>query len=148
MVCSLHFTANDFQKRPDLIKLTNKAVPTVFICPENIKQNNNQKKVVMNLDPKSSLKSVRKPHNYLSDHTYVLKIPEPPASEEIQLQNTVNPSTIPVKTIQLEKSIDPTICTVQIRKLDNNPADNQYVLSKLKNPTMQFIKSTLNILCM
>lgn len=146
MVCSLHFTTDDYQKRPDLIKLTNKAIPSVFISSENIKQNDNKKKAVMSSVSKSPQKPVRKPYNNLSDHTYVLKHPEPSTSKEIQLQNTVDPNTFKIDTIQLEKSIDPSICMVQIMKVGENSVDKPYVLSKFKNPTLQFIKSILNFI--
>jgi len=148
MVCSLHFTSDDYQKRPDLIKLTNKAIPSVFIKSENAKQNDNKKKAVMNAGLKSSQKPIRKPYNNLSDHTYVLKLPEPPPSEKIPLQNTVDPTTFNVDNIQLEKSIDPSICMVQIMKMEENSVDKPYVLSKLKNPTLQFIKSIFKFFCM
>lgn len=66
MVCNAHFTKDDYQNRPDLVKLTNKAVPSVFNGQGYVRQIVKQNK---------EIKPVRK-YNNLSDHTYVLKIPE------------------------------------------------------------------------
>jgi len=117
MVCHNHFTEDDYQKRPDLVKLTNIAVPSVSISVENVKRNIQKKKVVMESNLKSSQKSERKCYDILTDHTYVLKTPE----------------LLPVD----EMSIDPSTCMIQTLKVGENYIDEPCVidLSKSKEPT-------------
>jgi len=98
LICEAHFTTNDYQKRPDLIKLTNIAVPSIFNCQKNGKQNISQKKC-MNSRLKSSQIPARKRHGILSDHTYVQKLPEELIiSEDIGFQKSVVPSKYVVHT--------------------------------------------------
>jgi len=93
LICEAHFTNNDYQKRPDLVKLTHTAVPSIFKGRQNEKQNASLKKA-MDLELKSSRTPARKRHGNLSDHTYVLKLPE-------EIEDT-----------GFEKSISSTECVV------------------------------------
>lgn len=115
MVCIVHFTEDDFQKRPDLIRLTNKAVPSVFACQENrVKRlGKHDRTVVPRSDKESSGKSVKKNCHYLSDHNYVLKCQE----ESPTLDDPVND---PVK------NIDPSTCMIQTLKVD----DERFIINE------------------
>jgi len=125
MVCHNHFTEDDYQKRPDLIKLTNIAVPSVSICMENVKRNIQKKNVVMESNLKSSQKSDRKCYDVLTDHSYVMKFSE----------------TLPVEEI----SIDPSTCMIQTLKVGENFINEPCVidLSKSKEPTLDDVNSNL-----
>lgn len=118
MVCIAHFTKDDFQKRPDLIRLTNKAVPSVFLSPENIKRHvkHKQQTVFTQSDLEASQKPLKVGCKYLSDHTYVLKRPESPTYEEI---NSV-------------KNIDPSTCMIQTLKVDEHFINEPFVLDLSK----------------
>lgn len=98
LICEAHFTSNDYQNRPDLIKLTHTAVPSIFNCQENEKQNASLKKVI-DSRLKSSRMPARKRHGNLSDHTYVLKLPE----ESIKSKN-IGPSKCVVHTLNSGES--------------------------------------------
>jgi len=125
MVCHNHFTEDDYQKRPDLIKLTNKAVPSVSIYTENVKQNNSKKKVVMDSNLKSSPKSERKCYDILTDHNYVMRILKSPSVDDI--------------------SIDPSTCMIQTLKVGENFIDEPCTidLSKSKEPCSDHVNSNL-----
>lgn len=124
MVCHNHFTEDDYQKRPDLIKLTNIAVPSVSICMENVKRNIQKKKLVMESNLKSSQKSGRKLYDVLTDHSYVLKFSETLSVEEI--------------------SIDPSTCMIQTLKVGENFINEPCVidLSKSKEPTLDDVNNS------
>lgn len=141
MVCNAHFTTDDYQKRPDLLKLTNKAVPSVFIDSENIKQNVKKKKSI--LDTNSPQKLVKKSYNNLSDHTYVLRLPEPSTSKEIKLEKTADLPTFMVQTMQVKKSIDPSTLMIQTMDIGENFVDKPCALTKLKESPLKNIKSNL-----
>lgn len=101
LICEAHFTTNDYQKRPDLIKLTHTAIPSIFKGRENEKQNASLKKV-MDSGLKSSRMPARKRHGNLSDHTYVLKLPEeiiPDVTEDTGFQKSISPSKCVVHTL-------------------------------------------------
>lgn len=143
MVCNAHFTADDYQKRPDLLKLTNKAIPSVFIDSENIKQNVKKKKPILDLDTNSPQKLIKKSYNNLSDHTYVLRLPEPSTSEEIKLEKTADLPTFMVQTMQVKKSIDPSSLMIQTMDIGENFVDKSCALTKLKESPLKNIKSNL-----
>ena len=106
LICEAHFTTNDYQKRPDLIKLTHTAVPSIFKGRVNEKQNASLKKV-MDSGLKSSRMPARKRHSNLSDHTYVLKLPEeiiPEVTEDIGFQKLIGPSKCVVHTLDAGES--------------------------------------------
>lgn len=104
LICEAHFTTNDYQKRPDLIKLTHTAVPSIFNCQENEKQNASLKQV-MDFGLKSSRTPARKRHGNLSDHTYVLRLPEESIiSEDIDFQKSINPSECKVHALNAGES--------------------------------------------
>lgn len=137
MICNAHFTKDDYQKRPDLIKLTNKAIPSVFNYPASLSRNTKIKKEVMVIDFDSSLKPIKKCYNYnLSDHTYVLKLPEPAVTKE----NT------PEKSL-----IDPSMCMIQTLNVGSNDIidepnlEESHVLdlSKTNKPTSKCIEGNL-----
>lgn len=132
MICNDHFTIDDYQKRPDLIKLTNRAVPTVFNCVENTKTCVNQNKMATSSDFKHSEKTVKKCYDNLTDHTYVLKLPESPDKNS---------------SGSLDNSFDPSVCMIQTLKVIENvniepkPLD----LSSWNKPTLEHNKSNLHI---
>lgn len=134
MICNAHFTIDDYQKRPDLIKLTNRAVPSVFNCAENEKKRSvNQKNLAIGSDFKHSEKTVRKCYDILSDHTYVLKLPE---------------SSVKYSSNSVDNSFDPSSCMIQTLKVIENvkiepkPLD----LSMSNKPTFNDNKSDLFVI--
>lgn len=103
MICNAHFTKNDYQKRPDLIKLTNKAIPSVFNYQASLPRNTKIKKEVMAIDFDPSLKPIKKYHHNLSDHTYVLKLPEPSVTKEKTPEKSlIDPSMCMIQTLNVE----------------------------------------------
>lgn len=119
LICEAHFTNNDYQKRPDLIKLTNFAVPSIFNCSENGKQDAPQNKV-MDSELKSSRMPARKRHGNLSDHTYVLKLPEESIiSEDISFQKSISPSKCVVHTLNAGESRVLDVSESNIQTLKN-----------------------------
>uniref|UniRef100_A0A2H8TW85 THAP domain-containing protein 2 n=1 Tax=Melanaphis sacchari TaxID=742174 RepID=A0A2H8TW85_9HEMI len=123
LICEAHFTTNDYQKRPDLIKLTNIAVPSIFNY-QNERQNTSQKKVTMDSELKSSRLPARKRHSNLSDHTYVLKLPEESIiPEDIGFQNTIISSKCVVSNLYADKShlLDVSKSNIQTLKNVKNP---------------------------
>lgn len=106
LICEAHFTTNDYQKRPDLIKLTNTAVPSIFNNQDNERQNTSHKGVTMDSELKSSRLPARKRHSNLSDHTYVLKLPEESIiSKDKGFQKTITPSKRVVHTLHASESL-------------------------------------------
>lgn len=106
LVCNVHFTAEDYQKRPDLVKLTNKAVPSVCIGgPENVKRVNNPK-TYGRMSPLSRhpQKAIKKTYDNLWDHTYVLKYPDPSTSKDIVDEKPVHLSTFKAQTAEKKES--------------------------------------------
>jgi len=132
LICEAHFTTNDYQKRPDLIKLTHTAVPSIFKGRVNEKQNASLKKV-MDSGLKSSRMPARKRHSNLSDHTYVLKLPEEIISEvteDIGFQKSISPSKCVVHTLDASESrvLDVSQSNIQTpRNIESNL--NLYLLS-------------------
>lgn len=120
MVCHNHFTEDDYQKRPDLVKLTNKAVPSVSISVENIKRNIQKKKMVMDSNSKLSQNSERKCYDILTDHTYVLKIPEPASVEEI----AIDPSTCMIQTLKVGEHFIDEPCVIDLSKSKELTSDD------------------------
>lgn len=133
MICYAHFTIDDYQKRPDLVKLTNRAVPSVFNCEENVKKRTvNQNKIMIGSDFKHSQKTDRKCYNNLSDHTYVLKLPESPDKCcSKSTDNSFDPSSCMIQTLKVIENV----------KVEPKPLD----LSTLKKPTLNDSKSNLLI---
>lgn len=125
LICEAHFTTNDYQKRPDLIKLTDTAVPSIFNSQINEKQNASLKKV-MDSGLKSSRMIARKRLSNLSDHTYVLKLPEeiiPEVTEDIGFQKSISPSKCVVHTLDAGESrvLDVSQSNIQIsRDIESN----------------------------
>lgn len=121
MICNAHFTKDDYQNRPDLIKLTNKAVPSVFNCVEYV-----------NRIPKryKPTKPIKKCHDNLADHNYVLRIPEE-SPEKSEL-----PTSVEIKS---EELLDSSICMVQTMKVEDIDDDSQ-----TNNQTSEDIKPIIN----
>lgn len=120
LICEAHFTTNDYQKRPDLIKLTNAAVPSIFNNQDNEIQNTSHKKVTMDSELKSSRLPARKRHSNLSDHTYVLKLPEESiVSEDKGFQKTITPSKRIVHTLHAGESHMSDVSKSNIQTLKN-----------------------------
>ncbi|CAI6346147.1 unnamed protein product [Macrosiphum euphorbiae] len=125
LICEAHFTTNDYQKRPDLIKLTHTAVPSIFKGRVNEKQNASLKKV-MDSGLKSSRMPARKRHSNLSDHTYVLKLPEeiiPEVTEDIGFQKSISPSKCVAHTLDAGESrvLDVSQSNIQTSTNIENP---------------------------
>jgi len=135
-ICEAHFTTNDYQKRPDLIKLTQTAVPSIFNCQENEKQIASLKKV-MNLGLKSSRTPARKRHSHLSDHTYVLKLPEESIiSEDISFQKSISASDCIVHTLNTSESCVLAIPQSSIQTLRN--VESNFYLHLIYHHTIIF----------
>ncbi|VVC33547.1 Zinc finger, C2CH-type [Cinara cedri] len=129
-ICDSHFITDDYQKRPDLIKLIPKAVPSVFNCTGTVKPNIKQKRLVT----KSNIKSVKKCYDYLSEHNYVLKLPD------------ISPTSA---DISLEISVDPSKCMVQTLKVGDNFISEPYMINisgsrkqSLENPIIDLTTDT------
>jgi hypothetical protein len=139
LICEAHFTTNDYQKRPDLIKLTNIAVPSIFNCQNNERQTTSPKKVTMDLALKSSRLPARKRHSNLSDHTYVLKLPEESIiSKDIDYKKTITPS----------KCVAHTVYTDELRMLDVSKSNIQILTNIESNLYLYFvIKQLFNYHC-
>lgn len=120
LICEEHFTTNDYQKRPDLIKLTNTAVPSIFNNQDNERQNTSHKRVTMDSELKSSRLPARKRHSNLSDHTYVLKPPEELiVSDDKGFQKIISPSECVVHTLHAGESHMSDISKSNIQTLNN-----------------------------
>lgn len=115
-----HFVHNDhdYQKRPDLIKLTNEAAPSIVICPANVKQ---KEDVTMGSDLKFFEKPVNKFYNRLTDHTYV-KLIEPPPFKEISSVECIDPSRYMVQTLNESENIVDEQCVLDSSK-SNEPGN-------------------------
>lgn len=123
LICEEHFTTDDYQKRPDLIKLTNIAVPSIFNCQDNVRQKDTQKKMNMDSGLKSSRIPARKRLSNLSDHTYVLKLPDESITSEIGLENSIG----------LSKSVIHTLNVGDSRESDVSQSNKHISIQTLKN---------------
>lgn len=115
-----HFVHNDhdYQKQPDLIKLTNEAAPSIVICPDNIKQ---EEDVTMDSDLKFSQKPVNKFYDRLTDHTYV-KLIEPPPFKEISSEECIDPSRYMIQMLNVSENIVAEQCVLNSSK-SNKPGN-------------------------
>lgn len=99
-------------------------MPSIFKCPGTVKHNVKQKRLVT----ESNIKSVRKCYDYLSEHNYVLKLPDTHSMSE---------------DIGSEITVDPATCMVQTLKVGSNFISDPYVinLSRSREPNLEIYES-------
>ncbi|CAI6377215.1 unnamed protein product [Macrosiphum euphorbiae] len=127
LICESHFTTNDYQKRPDLIKLTHTAVPRL----------------------KSSRMPARKLHSHLLDHTYVLKLPEeiiPEVTEDIGFQKLIGPSKCVVHTLDADESHPSFKIPESFKKTFQPPEKNWERIPMIQQNTIHDLRKKVKFL--
>lgn len=98
-ICHAHFTSDDFHQLSNFEMITHKVTPSIFNRPKSVVQNVKRKRLLTDAKP------VQKSYDYLSEHNYVLKLPDVPSadSDDADSELTIDPSTCLVQTLKVGK---------------------------------------------